>query len=49
VYGPAERKRYGADGELKFMDALEVACENGDTRIYRANHAQRSAFDETNQ
>lgn len=37
VYGPAERERYGADGELKFIEALDIACENGDTRIYRAN------------
>lgn len=37
VYGPAERDRYGADGELKFIESLEIACENGDTRVFRAN------------
>jgi uncharacterized membrane protein len=44
VYGPAERDRYGADGEVKFIDALEVACENGDTRVYRANHAPQTTL-----
>lgn len=48
VYGPAERDRYGADGELKFIEALDVACENGDTRVYRANPANVTALNDIN-
>jgi len=49
VFGPVERERYGADGELKFIETLEIACENGDTRIYRANHVPDSVFAITNE
>ncbi|MCU0475024.1 MAG: DUF2298 domain-containing protein [Anaerolineae bacterium] len=43
VFGPAERERYGADGELKFIEALQVVCESGETRIYRADPAPLAA------
>lgn len=39
VYGNAERARYGADGEVKFREALPIVCESGDTRIYRTTGA----------
>lgn len=35
VYGAAERAFYGTEGEVKFLDAYEVVCEAGDTRIFK--------------
>jgi YYY domain-containing protein len=36
VFGPPERSRYGADGELKFLDSFETVCQSNETRVYRA-------------
>jgi hypothetical protein len=35
--GPAERRRYGIDGpaEQRLRDALDVAFEAGEVRVYR--------------
>lgn len=44
VYGSAERSRYGADGDLKFREALPIVCESGDTRIYRTTRADAAAL-----
>lgn len=41
VYGPAERERYGAGGELKFIESLEVVCEVGATRVFRTAGVSR--------
>ncbi len=34
LYGETERSKYGASGEEKFLENLEVVCESGNTRIY---------------
>jgi uncharacterized membrane protein len=34
-YGVNERSDYGAAGEQKFADHLEVVCERGGSRFYR--------------
>jgi uncharacterized membrane protein len=39
-YGASERNSYGAAGEEKFRDNLEVVCEVGSSRFYRANPTQ---------
>jgi len=36
-YGQSERQAYGAAGEEKFRDHLEVVCERGNSRFYRAS------------
>lgn len=35
VVGDVERRRYGAEGEDKFIENLHVVCESGTTRIYQ--------------
>jgi uncharacterized membrane protein len=35
VYGAVERERYGAAGEQKFLEAYEMVCESGSSRVFR--------------
>ncbi len=35
VFGSSERHDFGSGSETKFLDNLDVACESGDTRIFR--------------
>jgi uncharacterized membrane protein len=34
LFGETERAQYGAAGEDKFIENLEVVCESGNSRIY---------------
>jgi uncharacterized membrane protein len=34
-FGDTERQQYGASGEEKFTEHLEIVCESGATRVYR--------------
>ncbi len=35
VFGQAERERYGAVGEQKFLENYDIVCESGDSRVFR--------------
>lgn len=35
VFGQAERERYGATGEEKFLAYYDVVCQSGDSRVFR--------------
>lgn len=35
VFGQAERERYGAVGEQKFLEHYDIVCESGDSRVFR--------------
>jgi uncharacterized membrane protein len=35
LFGQAERERYGAGGEEKFIEFYDVVCESGGSRVYR--------------
>ncbi len=35
VFGSSERSAFGDASEIKFLDNLDVACQSGDTRIFR--------------
>ena len=42
-FGTTERSRYGAAGEDKFRENLEVVCDFGVSRVYRVGTSERQA------